>query len=345
MAILFTATSSSGSSSAFIRHHRGCNNNIQAIQEALEYKNNMTKRRRYRLVRYTTISQLVLAFVVLLFMAKIWFSPPKLELSRQEWQSFIDNYDYSWHGIHRYDEAYDDNHHGRRIYYTNPFDRLQQTLRCCGFRSPNEWLTSSSTSSGSSKPPLLAPSCCSNPAIVGASDIREIILGPTTKAAAQLMTQPGRRWIHYCASLDEATMRIDSNGLEIPVGCQQRLAERDSRFLFSLRMRLLLLLSALFLMVQASLTFYLPSIEPAPSSSGAPPNSSQRGLEESADNVAINRQQLPPDYWRALHRADVVLVVDKQRASRSEPPKQIEMHCFSPEAPEKNEPRSVVANQ
>ena len=178
--------------------------------------------------------------------------------------------------------------------------------------------------------------------------VREVILGQTTKASAQaapqLMTQrpAGQRWIHYCAGLDEATMRIDSNGLEIPVGCQQRLAERDSRFLFSLRMRLLLLLSALFLMVQASLTFYLPSIEPASASSCGPqPNSSPHGdLGESADNVAANqRRQLPPDYWRALRPADVVLVVDKPRSG---PPKQLEMHCLSTE-PDKLEPRPVVA--
>lgn len=302
--------------------------------------------KRHKLLKYTTISQLILAFGVLILMGKVWFCPPKLELDQADFGSFVDNYDYHHYHL-RFRQP------GLLVAetdrYENPYDRLQQSLGCCGYRSPSEWTDTSTRRRRQPNLSLLAPSCCSSPhsAILTPNNQddsdadRPTLTSPSTDKILMGAMSTNGKLIHYCASLDTATMRIDSNGLEIPAGCRQRLAERDPRFLFALRMRLLLLLASLFLMTQAALTFYLPSITAATASSTSPtstparggggggdsnhPSGNGYGADDSrrgqqrrgrrASNNVNRVDHLPPDYWHALagacNPANVVVLVDK----------------------------------
>lgn len=301
-------------------------------------------------------------------MGKVWFSPPKTELNGTEWENFVNDYDYFGHYPYHYPNKQQQQHQQQ---YVNPFDRLQKALGCCGFRSPNEWTTITTTTTTTTTPTqskqtslsggrlgLLAPSCCSNPSW---ADLVDGSLSTTAKAApptGPTLIAAGAQWIYYCASLDENISRIDSNGLEIPIGCQQRLAERDSRFLFSLRMRLLALLAALFLMAQVSLTIYLPSILASSKLSSSqrrqPHNDSPQprdggSADPPSDSSGASSNHLPPNYWQALNGAGVIVLVDKTTPPPPPPTDNKESEHENNARPGRaegqlDEPRPVVAN-
>lgn len=231
-----------------------------------------TKECRDRLINRCIVLQITLALLILLLMAKLWFSPLKLELSGSTgdnsnvWQEAIRDYNYQFepdlNGLlpnnrlsgsasHQYQESLGEIQQqitpppttsSSAYKYRSAIDRLQRSLGCCGIWSPDDWSLMNNVG-------LLPPSCCKNPTGLLASGLLTNI-GDNVRLLAANETFTGgfqayRMEIFYCQTLS-------SNF----VGCQRLIQDRTTRFIFNLRLTLLILTALLF-----SNVFYLCSLE------------------------------------------------------------------------------------
>lgn len=209
---------------------------------------------KMKLIKYHSILQLVLAFLILVLMTKLWFAPFKLRLNSDVWQETINTYRYKievdsgwgWWNLFEGSKSV-----GFQQYrYSGTVDRLQEALGCCGVSGPEDWLQN--------KLALLAPSCCSDPVVFGTSTSIINSRGSDTSSSVQpepsslsaafasveLMT--GQQ-VFYCQWFSPTSHKQ---------GCQRFLSDRETLFIFNLRLSLLFLLTVLISTILASLSLY-----------------------------------------------------------------------------------------
>lgn len=279
---------------------------------------------RMKLIKFYAISLLLIAFATLAIMAKLWFVPFKFELNETSWETFIREYKYDQFSVdpqngnspnnnfndesllNKFDQSNSPNVEIGSMSQTkqilNPtikynyllaFDRLQQTLGCCGFSSPDDWRSKS-------KIGLLAPSCCLKPirherkqeetqTIASPSKFTGSLFSLTASSLASVSTKlfgddtesnafmnvpvNTNNLFNELNSIDDDNFAYSSKAKypnrsietifycpksSFEFGCKKLLSDRETRFLFNIRMTLLTLLAILFLniLAQTGLKFF-----------------------------------------------------------------------------------------
>lgn len=217
----------------------------------------LSRESKMKLIKYHSILQLVLAILILVLMAKLWFVPFKSKLDRTVWQESISAYRYKFEvdsgGWRCWNPFGVRESVGFQQYkYTSTVDRLQQALGCCGISGPQDWLQN--------RLALMAPSCCSDPVAFGASgstdstrNLLELDIpfssSQPSSAAAPANGEPitGQQQVFHCQWFSPTGHKQ---------GCQRLLADRETLFIFNLRLSLLFLLALLISTVLASLSLY-----------------------------------------------------------------------------------------
>lgn len=230
-------------------------------------------------------------------MAKLWFSPFKLELDEREWQNDIKKYTYnlepqlsSYNGIFQQEQQllfqssspniilsssssslqttpkndlnYESNPNIKRYNYVELVDKLQYALGCCGILSPDDWRQENQLLG------LLAPSCCLQPTHLEISipshsnaskDDNTILLKSDSASIIKETTTTTTTTTAQREVRNFISISYCKIELSNTIGCQNLLSNRQIQFTFNLRMSLLFLLSILIILTMAALNFYASS--------------------------------------------------------------------------------------
>lgn len=253
---------------------------------------------KMKLIKYYTLIQSLTAFLTVLLMAKLWFSPFKLELDERSWLNDIKRYTYNsqskldnYKGVYQQQQnqllfqttpniilsssaslpitpdndlnyvSNNNNINMKRYNYVDLVDKLQYALGCCGILSPDDWRQENQLLG------LLAPSCCLQPthleiSIPLHSGDNTILLGNNSTT---IITGSAAESVLSTTTSQRQFMRnsisISYCKIELSntIGCQNLLSNRQIQFTFNLRMSLLFLLSILIILIMAALNFYAPS--------------------------------------------------------------------------------------
>lgn len=175
-------------------------------------------------------------------MIRLWFWPFKLQLDQHDkWQSGVQGYRFDLQLVLASDQIDANSAPQGAEYsqtYKQPIDQLQEGLGCCGLWHAEEWRDK--TRFG-----FIPPSCCPNPISL---DFTSLVRTPSLEDSSwpvlrQRMRFDNRKYLwsqnkmYYC-------LRVP---IERSVGCQQILDENESRFIFGVRVSLLLLLGVQFI--------------------------------------------------------------------------------------------------
>lgn len=236
---------------------------------------------KLKLTKYYAIAQLLLAITTLLFMGKLWFAPPKLDLDPAEIATYTYQFGPDSNGAYPslLQEDYDvvslkfdvsstiERPPPPQYKYSSALDRLQQALGCCGVWSATDWARYNQRLG------LLAPSCCSRPR------------GPQSARRADLCN-------NNTTSLD--TLFYCSRAAN-EIGCQRVINENELAFVFRVRIVLLVLLALLFVII-----ITLASLGPTP-----PPSSGTTRCRGEAPPAYADLG--PPKYMHLSSARDIGL--------------------------------------
>lgn len=246
---------------------------------------------RMKLIKYYTLIESLSALLTILLMAKLWFSPFKLELDEREWQNDIKKYTYNlepqlsnYNGNFQQhqnqllfqssspniilsssslqttpenDQKFEPNANIKSYNYVDLVDKLQYALGCCGILSPDDWHQENQLLG------LLAPSCCLQPTHIEISipkhsniskDNHTMLLKNDSTMVKETATATAQREVRNFISISYCKIELSNT-----IGCQNLLSNRQIQFTFNLRMSLLFLLSILIILIMAALNFYAPS--------------------------------------------------------------------------------------
>lgn len=198
---------------------------------------------KLKLLNCFVINQSILALVTLLFMSRLWFVPFKLELDSDAWLSTIRWYNYEFEidsnglwpngfpsRVQDHNLLQEASNLNNAYNYREKVDRLQQTIGCCGIWGPEDWKQNEFLH-------LSAPSCCPNPSsvLIEFPDITQSLIHQNDTGSSDIYIT---KQFFYCQWVLSASL-----------GCQQALNDRETNFLFRIRITLLLLIGILFLNV------------------------------------------------------------------------------------------------